>query len=56
MSEIVWLGDPDCHDAEQVGAKAANISQIAADFNVPRGFALSVEAFNRWCEPGRLNQ
>ena len=52
MSEIVWLGDQDCHDAEQVGAKAANISQIAADFKVPCGFALSVEAFSRWCEPG----
>jgi pyruvate,water dikinase len=34
-----------------VGAKAANISQIAASFNVPRGFALSVEAFSRWSEP-----
>ena len=56
MSEIVWLGDQDCHDAEQVGAKAANISQIAADFKVPCGFALSVEAFSRWSEPGRLKQ
>ncbi len=51
MSEIVWLGDQECHDAEQVGAKAANISQIAADFKVPCGFALSVEAFSRWYEP-----
>jgi pyruvate,water dikinase len=56
VSEIVWLGDQDCHDAERVGAKAANISQIASEFNVPRGFALSVEAFSRWCEPGRLKQ
>ena len=56
MREIVWLGDQDCHDAEQVGAKAANISQIAADFKVPCGFALSVEAFSRWSEPGRLKQ
>lgn len=56
MREIVWLGDPDCHDAEQVGAKAANISQIAADFKVPCGFTLSVEAFSRWSEPGRLRQ
>ncbi len=56
MREIVWLGDQDCHDAEQVGAKAANISQIAADFKVPCGFTLSVEAFSRWSEPGRLKQ
>ena len=51
MSEIVWLGDDDCCAAEQVGAKAANISQIAAEFNVPKGFALSVDAYNRWCKP-----
>ena len=50
MSEIVWLGDQECHDVEQVGAKAANISQIADGFNVPRGFALSVDAFSRWSE------
>ena len=56
MREIVWLGDQDCHDAEQVGAEAANISQIAADFKVPCGFTLSVEAFSRWSEPGRLKQ
>ncbi len=48
MSEICWLGQPECHEASHVGSKAANISRMAATFNVPRGFALSVEAFDRW--------
>ena len=38
---VHWLGDPDCHDTERVGAKAANLSRLAAMHRVPAGFAIS---------------
>ena len=44
MSEILWLGDERCHDVSLVGAKAANLSQLAEIHLVPPGFALSAVA------------
>ncbi len=38
--EILWLGQPKCHDIEVVGAKAANLSRLAASHTVPPGFCL----------------
>jgi len=37
---IHWLGTEDCNDATRVGAKAANLSRLAAVASVPAGFAL----------------
>ncbi len=48
--KIVWLGQSDCHDAKDVGPKAAHCSQLFDLFNVPPGFcvpALDVPTGNR---------
>ncbi|MFA7296810.1 MAG: PEP/pyruvate-binding domain-containing protein, partial [Dehalococcoidia bacterium] len=37
---IHWLGTEACNDATRVGAKAANLSRLAAVAPVPAGFAL----------------
>jgi phosphoenolpyruvate synthase/pyruvate phosphate dikinase len=37
---IHWLGTTECHDARRVGAKAAHLSRLAADFLVPPGFCV----------------
>jgi phosphohistidine swiveling domain-containing protein len=50
--DIVWLGDPACGDRLLVGGKAANLSGLAGDYNVPPGFCLTVEFFDR-VEPER---
>jgi phosphoenolpyruvate synthase/pyruvate phosphate dikinase len=39
--EVLWLGDPDSSEPQRVGGKVANLSRMAAAFNVPPGFALS---------------
>jgi phosphohistidine swiveling domain-containing protein len=44
--DIVWLGDPACRDLLLVGGKAANLSRVARDYNVPTGFCLTVEFFD----------
>ena len=46
--DILWLGQPECHDAHLVGGKAANLSLLAANHRVPPGFCLTTEAFGRW--------
>ncbi len=46
--DILWLGQPDCHDARLAGGKAANLSLLAANHRVPPGFCLTTEAFGRW--------
>ncbi|MEE8353442.1 MAG: PEP/pyruvate-binding domain-containing protein, partial [Dehalococcoidales bacterium] len=38
--EVLWLGQPECHDIAVVGAKAANLSRFAASHTVPPGFCL----------------
>ena len=38
--EVLWLGQPECHDIAVVGAKAANLSRFAASYTVPPGFCL----------------
>jgi len=44
LTEIVWLGDPDAHNAGDVGGKAASLSRLAAEYRVPPGFALTSSA------------
>ena len=43
--ELVWLGQPECHDPTLVGGKAARLSSLAAEFLVPLGFCLTTQAF-----------
>ena len=45
--EILWLGEPECHNPAAVGGKAANLSRLAADHRVPPGFALTAAAFEQ---------
>lgn len=48
--ELLWLGHPDCHDVNRVGAKAANLSRLAASYRIPPGFCVTAEAYSRWAE------
>jgi phosphoenolpyruvate synthase/pyruvate phosphate dikinase len=43
---ILWLGDRACNDPAQVGGKAAHLSRLAADYQVPPGFCLTATAFD----------
>jgi phosphoenolpyruvate synthase/pyruvate phosphate dikinase len=45
-SNILWLGDSVCNDPAQVGGKAAHLSRLAADYQVPSGFCLTAAAFD----------
>ena len=45
--EILWLGEPGCHDPALVGGKVANLSRLAADHRVPPGFVLTTAAFDQ---------
>ncbi len=38
--DLLWLDDPRCRDAQLVGGKAAQLSQLAADFDIPPGFCI----------------
>ena len=46
--EILWLGQPECHETHLVGGKAANLSLLAASHRVPPGFCLTTDFFDRW--------
>lgn len=48
--DILWLGQPDCHDVARAGAKAANLSRLIASYRVPPGFCLTAAASARWAE------
>jgi phosphoenolpyruvate synthase/pyruvate phosphate dikinase len=48
---ILWLGRPDCHDASEVGAKAANLSRLLAHYRIPPGFCVSAVADAQWAVP-----
>lgn len=50
--EILWLGQPDCHNHAVVGGKVANLSRLAASHRVPPGFCLTTAAFDRALEAG----
>ena len=52
--EILWLGEPACHDRALVGGKAANLSRLAASYRVPAGFCLTTVAYDRAMEDGPL--
>jgi pyruvate,water dikinase len=42
--EMLWLGQPNCHDCTLVGGKVANLSRLAAAFTVPMGFCVPTTA------------
>lgn len=46
--DILWLGQPECHDADLVGGKAANLSLLSVRHRVPPGFCLTTEVFGLW--------
>jgi rifampicin phosphotransferase len=37
---LLWLDDPRCRDPQLVGGKAAQLSRLATDFDVPPGFCV----------------
>jgi phosphoenolpyruvate synthase/pyruvate phosphate dikinase len=45
--DILWLGEPACHDRTVVGRKAANLSRLTATHRVPPGFCLAAPVFDR---------
>ncbi len=47
LGDILWLGEPACHDRTVVGGKAANLSRLTATHRVPPGFCLAAPVFNR---------
>jgi pyruvate, water dikinase len=46
VPNILWLGDSACDDPAEVGGKAAHLSRLAADYQVPSGFCLPAAAFD----------
>src|SRR5712692_6661614 len=46
--EVLWLGEPACDDAKEVGGKAASLSRLAARFRVPPGFCIPLRVCRRW--------
>ena len=54
MTDLIWLGQPDAHDHTLVGGKAANLSQLAAEYPVPLGFCLTTRAFETVHRSGAL--
>ena len=53
-AEILWLGQPECHDYELVGGKVANLNRLADDYRVPPGFCLTTAAFEQAMESGAV--
>lgn len=48
LVEILWLGQTACEEVDLVGGKVANLSRLAAEYQVPAGFCLTTRAFARW--------
>jgi pyruvate,water dikinase len=44
---LLWLDDPRCHDPQLVGGKAAQLSRLTADFDVPAGFCVPAPLLDR---------
>jgi len=47
FTNILWLGEPACHDRMVAGGKAANLSRLTATHRVPLGFCLAAPVFDR---------
>lgn len=55
-TEILWLGQPDCHKHELVGGKAANLSRLADSYRVPPGFCLTTAVFEQAVASGVVGE
>ncbi|MCH7996763.1 MAG: PEP/pyruvate-binding domain-containing protein [Chloroflexi bacterium] len=53
-TDILWLGQPDCHKHELVGGKAANLSLLADNYRVPPGFCLTTDVFEKAVASGAV--
>lgn len=51
---VVWLGDISSQDARIVGPKAAQLSMLAADYQVPPGFCLTADAYRQAVPSGNM--
>ncbi len=47
---IIWLDDTGCQEVSRVGGKVANLSRLAAEYQVPHGFCLTTKAFRQWAD------
>ena len=45
---IIWLDDTGCQEVSRVGGKVANLSRLAAEYQVPPRFCLTTDAFQEW--------
>lgn len=53
--EVLWLGEPACHDRAVVGGKAAHLSRLAAGYRVPPGFCFTATALSHALSGGPAN-
>ncbi len=44
---LTWLGRGECHDCVVLGGKASNLCHLAAEHQVPPGFCVTADAFDR---------
>jgi pyruvate,water dikinase len=54
LGDVVWLGEPACHDPRNTGGKAAALSRLAERFIVPPGFCVTSTALAGIAPPVRL--
>jgi pyruvate,water dikinase len=54
MMDLLWLGEPACHERARVGGKAAHLSRLAAAYAVPPGFCLPAGAVEALLPPEAL--
>lgn len=48
MGQVAWLGEAGSEDVATTGGKAANLARLAARYEVPPGFCLTVAAHAQW--------
>lgn len=53
-ANVVWLGQPFCHDPRSTGGKAAALSRLAEQFDIPHGFCITSTALARIEPPIQL--
>jgi len=55
QSSILWLGEQLCNDVLQVGAKAANLSQMFNNYRIPLGFSVTSSFFKKIENPSNID-
>jgi phosphoenolpyruvate synthase/pyruvate phosphate dikinase len=46
-SDVLWLGEVECHETRHVGGKAAQLSRLAERWNISPGFSVTAAAFQQ---------